>query len=211
MDGKIRQCGYPLWLWRCGQNPRVTRNVPERAQHVAVITTARQNDLPWCVNLADGPVALFPLSPSLLPSLPPLPSPSPPPPSPPARFYKETTGPERLDDEFGILGDDRCIDTGVFQPRYLVFACSPPRRAPGSALLSCLKPTGAPPVQWPDANWAFSRSSRQLRQAVECSGTNVRSGHGAQDQIHAHDASHLSQHFSQPTAAISPKHKNPPQ
>ena len=34
------------------------------------------------------------------------------------------------EDEFGILVDDRCIDTGAFQPRYLVhelvFACSPP-------------------------------------------------------------------------------------
>ena len=32
--------------------------------------------------------------------------------------------------EFGILEDDRCIDTGIFQRRYLVhelvFACSPP-------------------------------------------------------------------------------------
>ena len=49
---------------------------------------------------------------------------------PPARFYKEATGPESSEDEFGILVDDRCIDTGVFQPRYLVhelvFACSPP-------------------------------------------------------------------------------------
>ena len=37
----------------------------------------------------------------------------------PARFYKET-GPESSEDEFGILEDDRCIDTGVFQPRHLV-------------------------------------------------------------------------------------------
>ena len=48
--------------------------------------------------------------------------------SAPARFYKEATGPERPEDEFGILEDDRFTDTGVFQPRYLVlvFACSPP-------------------------------------------------------------------------------------
>ena len=36
----------------------------------------------------------------------------------------------KLGDEFGILEDDRCIHTGVFQRRYLVhelvFACSPP-------------------------------------------------------------------------------------
>ena len=46
-----------------------------------------------------------------------------------ARFCKESTGPESSEDEFGILVDDRCIDTGVFQQRYLVhelvFACSP--------------------------------------------------------------------------------------
>ena len=40
------------------------------------------------------------------------------------------TGSESSGDEFGILEDDRCIDTGVFQRRYLVheliFDCSPP-------------------------------------------------------------------------------------
>ena len=41
--------------------------------------------------------------------------------------------PESLGDEYEILEDDRCIDTGVFQQRYflheLVFACSDPPRA----------------------------------------------------------------------------------
>ena len=40
-------------------------------------------------------------------------------------------GREGSDDEFGILEDERCIDTGAFQYRYLhefVFACSDPPR-----------------------------------------------------------------------------------
>ena len=37
----------------------------------------------------------------------------------PARFLKVATGPESSGDEFGILEDDRCIDTGVYQQRYL--------------------------------------------------------------------------------------------
>ena len=46
----------------------------------------------------------------------------------PLRFFKGVTEGESSGDEFGILEDDRCIDTGVFQRRYLVhelvFACS---------------------------------------------------------------------------------------
>ena len=48
----------------------------------------------------------------------------------PLRFLKVTTGSESSGDEFGVLEDDRCIDTRVFQQRQfvheLVFACSPP-------------------------------------------------------------------------------------
>ena len=48
----------------------------------------------------------------------------------PLRFVKVATGSESSGDEFGVLEDDRCVDTGVFQQRYLVhklvFACSPP-------------------------------------------------------------------------------------
>ena len=48
----------------------------------------------------------------------------------PAPFFKEAACPEISGDEFWILEDDRCIDTGVFQRRYLlhemVFACSQP-------------------------------------------------------------------------------------
>ena len=43
---------------------------------------------------------------------------------------KAATEGESSGDEFGILEDDRCFDTGVFQRRHLVhelvFACSPP-------------------------------------------------------------------------------------
>ena len=46
----------------------------------------------------------------------------------PARFFNEVAVGESSDEEFGILQDDRCIDTGVFQERHLlhelVFACS---------------------------------------------------------------------------------------
>ena len=46
------------------------------------------------------------------------------------RFFKAATKGESSGDEFGILEDDRCIDTRVIQRRYLahelVFACSPP-------------------------------------------------------------------------------------
>ena len=45
----------------------------------------------------------------------------------PPRFLKAATESESSRVEFGILENDRCIDTGVFQRRYLlVFACSPP-------------------------------------------------------------------------------------
>ena len=37
----------------------------------------------------------------------------------PARFFKQAAGPESSSDELGILEDDRCIDTEVFQKRYL--------------------------------------------------------------------------------------------
>ena len=56
--------------------------------------------------------------------------------SPPARFFQEATGPESSEDEFGILVDDRCTDTRVFQPSWCSPAASPRRRAPGSATLS---------------------------------------------------------------------------
>ena len=46
------------------------------------------------------------------------------------RLTKTAVGLESSDDEFGILQDERCIDTGVFPKRYLlhesVFACSDP-------------------------------------------------------------------------------------
>ena len=38
----------------------------------------------------------------------------------PPRFFKAATWSESSGDELGILEDDRCIDTGVFQRRYLV-------------------------------------------------------------------------------------------
>ena len=45
------------------------------------------------------------------------------------RFPKVTTGSGSSGDEFGVLEDDQCTDTDVFQQRYLVhelvFACSP--------------------------------------------------------------------------------------
>ena len=50
------------------------------------------------------------------------------------RFTKMAVVMEISDDEFGILEDERCIHTGIFQSRYLlhelVFGCShpPPRR-----------------------------------------------------------------------------------
>ena len=57
----------------------------------------------------------------------------------PARFFKQATGPEISLVEFGILEDDRCIDTGVFQQCYLlhelVFACSSP--PPQQPQISC--------------------------------------------------------------------------
>ena len=52
----------------------------------------------------------------------------------PPQFFKVATGSESSGDEFGVLEDERCIDTGVFQRRYLVhelvFACSPPPSGP---------------------------------------------------------------------------------
>ena len=46
------------------------------------------------------------------------------------RFTKTTVGMESSDDEFGILEDERCIDTGAFKNRNflheLVFACMNP-------------------------------------------------------------------------------------
>ena len=46
----------------------------------------------------------------------------------PVRFLKKSSDTESSDEEFGILEDERCINTGVFQERYflqeLVFACS---------------------------------------------------------------------------------------
>ena len=56
----------------------------------------------------------------------------------PDRFFKEAAGAESSSDEFGILEDDRCIDTGAFQELYLLhelmFACSQPLpRQPQSA------------------------------------------------------------------------------
>ena len=48
----------------------------------------------------------------------------------PLRFFNVATGSESSGDEFGVLEDDRRIDTGVFQQRHLVhelvLACSPP-------------------------------------------------------------------------------------
>ena len=76
MDGKDSAV-WPFWLWRCGQNPLVIRNAPERVQSPVVITTAQLGALPWCLNLADGPGGQSP-----------------------ARFYKEITGPEISEDEF---------------------------------------------------------------------------------------------------------------
>ena len=80
--------------------------------------------------------------------------------------------------------------------------CSPAARprhhAPGSAI-----PSNAPLVQWPDAKWAFSQSSRPWRQVFECSGTDSKTGHSARGQIFAHDRSQSSQHFPQPTTAVS--------
>ena len=38
----------------------------------------------------------------------------------PARFFKEAAAAESSGNEFGILEDDRCIDTGVFQERYFL-------------------------------------------------------------------------------------------
>ena len=47
----------------------------------------------------------------------------------PARFFKVATGLESSGDEVGILEDDRCIDTGVFQQSHFLhklgIACSP--------------------------------------------------------------------------------------
>ena len=115
----------------------------------------------------------------------------------PARFYKEATGPESSEDEFGILVDDRCIDTGVFQPRYLVhelvFACSP--LPPRPRLSHIFLDSSRLVVRWPEANWAFSQLSRPWRQVFECSCTNLKSGHGAQKQRCAHEKSQSSQHF----------------
>ena len=48
----------------------------------------------------------------------------------PPRFFEAATRVGNLGDEFGILEDDRCIDTGIFQRRCLVyelvFTGSPP-------------------------------------------------------------------------------------
>ena len=54
----------------------------------------------------------------------------------PARFFQEAAGAESSGDEFGILEDERCIDTGVFQDRYLLHAANPCRGSHKSNSLS---------------------------------------------------------------------------
>ena len=82
-----------------------------------------------------------------------------------ARFFKVVTGPESSRDEFGSSDDDRCVDTGVFQQRYLparIGVClqsTPPAaatdqlhhpdssrlvRRPGSSSMRAGSPSGSP-------------------------------------------------------------------
>ena len=56
------------------------------------------------------------------------------------RFTRTVVGWRSSDDEFGILEDERCIDTGVFQERYLLH-----------------KSTGVPYEQWLYAKRACCR------------------------------------------------------
>ena len=133
--------GNPFWLWRYGQNLLVARNAPEREQSL-VLFTAQQG----CLNLADGPGGQ----------------------SSSSLFFKEAAGPESSE-EFGILVDDRCIDTGVFQPRYLVHE---PYHPDSSRLVlhSCSGPMqDGPSPSRPDGGGRFSSGL----------GTNSKSGHGA--------------------------------
>ena len=56
VDGKDLTVCIPLG--RCGQNPHVTRNVPERVQFIAVISSAHQGAFPWCLISAGEPGGL---------------------------------------------------------------------------------------------------------------------------------------------------------
>ena len=60
----------------------------------------------------------------------------------PARFFKEAASAKSSGDEFGILADDRCIDTGVFQERNLPHE-TPPARDPAAAATNQLVRTAA--------------------------------------------------------------------
>ena len=91
------------------------------------------------------------------------------------RFLK-AAGSESSGDEFGISEDDRCINTEVFQRRYLVhglvFACSP--HPPTRLQISHTVLTQAhcvPFAQWLHARWDSSRSSLPWRRDPESFGT----------------------------------------
>ena len=113
------------------------------------------------------------------------------------------------EDEFGILVDDRCIDTGAFQPRYLVhelvFACRPP---PAAA------PQGQP--HYPDSSRLVLHSMRVLSSSHPDRGDRFSSVlalleiiHGAQKQKCAHDKSQSSQHLFPAHSSRLPQARNP--
>ena len=103
----------------------------------------------------------------------------------PPQFFKVATGMESSGSEFGVLEDDRCIDTGVFQQRYLVHefvsACSlPPGAAPpdqpyypDSGRVVCHSRTG------PMGAGSPSQSPRPRRQEPKCTGTDRSLGRSA--------------------------------
>ena len=84
----------------------------------------------------------------------------------PARFFKQASGPESSSDECGTLEDDRCIDTGVFQQRYLPSRAGIRLLPPQQPRISCTILTQA---DW-CAVWTAARCELGLL-CCQCYGT----------------------------------------
>ena len=171
------------WIPSGDADRTLTRNAPERVQPLVLCTTAQQDaSVPQPRRWTRRTVPQLPSA-------------------------RRATGPESPGDEFGILEDDRCIDTGGFQPRYLVhglvFACSlppPPRSRVSHTFLT-------------QADWCSTRAVARCEYVRPLPGHPDRGDRFSsvlaltrnqdtvlRNKLCAHDKSQLSQHFSQPTA-----------
>ena len=188
--GKIRQCGYPFLVCRCGQNPFVTRNDPERVQSLVVITTAQQGALPSVPQSRRWTRRRVPRLASVRRQL-------------DQKVRTTSSGFWRTTDASTRESSNQAIS--------LTSWCSPGAAPAAAPQGQPYKPTGAPLVQWLGANWAFSQPSRPWRQVFECSGANSKSGHRCSETNVRMIKIQSSQHFSQSAAAVSLKHGTPTQ